>query len=318
MKEIDFSIIIPCYNGAQYLDASFSSLANQSFKNFEYIFIDDNSTDNSFEIAKHLDKKFELNGVLIKKDGSYKKGVSASRNLGIQKSSGKWIVFLDCDDYFLPEKLEHLFEYVSNHPEAAAIHHAYRRFDSITGEERDIVVAINSDHNLNFLLEDNPIGTSTVAVKKEVLLALGGFSEKLQGVEDYFLWCRIANLYKKWHYLPDVMTMYRYLPDSLMSQRQLSYYVGQVNSFYEEAKLSSEFDKAQLHLMYDKTFFKQLNYRVDISLKYYGVSDFLKGLILLSKLGRKRAAIFHLKQRLKNQSLYLATSMIDKLSKKRT
>lgn len=317
MREVDFSIIIPCYNGAQYLEASFSSLADQSFKNFEYIFIDDNSTDSSFEIAKQLDKKYGLNGILIQKDESYKKGVSASRNLGLEKSSGKWIVFLDCDDYFLPEKMQCLYDFIQNNPEASAIHHAYRRFDSITGEERDIVAAKNSDHNLNFLLLDNPIGTSTVAVKKDVLIKLGGFSEKLQGIEDYYLWCRIANLYEKWYYLSDVLTMYRYLPDSLMSQRQLSYYVGQVNSFYEEAKLSSEFNKIQLRSMYEKTFFEQLNYRVDISLKYYGVSDFLKGLILLSKLGRRRAAIFHLKQRLKNQSLYMATTMIDKLSNKR-
>lgn len=316
MKVVDFSIIIPCFNGAQYLEETFCSLANQSYPNFEFIFIDDNSTDRSFEIANELDKKYNLNGVLIQKDNSFKKGVSASRNIGIQKASGTWIVFLDCDDYFLPEKLNILNQFIVNNPDAAAIHHAYRRFDSVSGEERDIIVKINADHNLDYLLEDNPIGTSTVAVKKSVLKEMGGFSEKLQGIEDYFLWCRIANIYKKWHYLPEVMTMYRYLPDSLMSQRQLSYYVGQVNSFYEEAKLSNEFNKEQLRLMYERSFFKQLNYRVDISLKHYGVSDFLKGLILLSKLGRRRAAIFHLKQRMKNQSLYLATSVINKFSKK--
>ncbi len=318
MKVFDFSIIIPCYNGAKYLEESFSSLANQNFRNFEYIFIDDNSTDDSFEIAKQLDEKYDLKGTLIKKDNSHKKGVSSSRNIGIQKSSGTWIVFLDCDDYFLPNKLQKLNDFININPNASAIHHAYRRFDSASDEERDIKVRINQDHNLDYLLEDNPIGTSTVAVKKEVLQNLGGFSEKLQGIEDYYLWCRIANMYQKWFYLPEVLTMYRYLPDSLMSQRHLSYYVGQVNSFYEEATNSGEFDKSQLLCMYEKCFFKQLNYRIDISLKHYGVSDFLKGLVLLSKLGRKQAAIFHLRQRMKNHSLYLATSFFNKLYPKRT
>lgn len=313
MREIKFSVVIPCYNGVKYIEECLVSLSAQTYKNFEVIFIDDNSSDGSFELAWKLKENLSLCGKFIKKLDKFNKGVSASRNMGVREAEGSWIVFLDCDDYFLNHKLEVLDQYLTDHPEAYAIHHAYEKFDDASGEIRIIQVNPAVKHDLNFLLLDNPIGTSTVAVKKVVLLETGGFNENLQGIEDYYLWCRISNKYGAWSYIPKVLTRYRFLADSLMSRRKLSYYVGQVEGLFREAAASNEFTNDQVASIYYNCFFNQLNYRVDISLKYYGFSDFLNGLWRLSKNGSFKAAVFHLKKRLKNYTLLKASGFLQKI-----
>lgn len=89
------SIIIPVYNVEKYLLKCLESIANQNFKDFETILIDDGSTDNSPEICKNF----------CQNDGRFKyfrqenSGVSTARNYGLQKASKKWIAFIDSDDY---------------------------------------------------------------------------------------------------------------------------------------------------------------------------------------------------------------------------
>lgn len=313
MREIKFSVVIPCYNGVKYVEECLVSLSNQTYQDFEVIFIDDNSSDESFDLALKLKDKLSLEGKFLRKSSELKKGVSTSRNLGISQANGSWIVFLDCDDYFLDHKLEAINEYIANNPGVFAIHHAYELFDIDSGEKRVVRVNHSKKHDLNFLLVDNPIGTSTVAVKKSVLVETGGFNQKLQGIEDYFLWCRIANLYGNWSYMPQVLTKYRFLADSLMSRRKLSYYVGQTEGFYKQAMVSGEFSKEQIQKIYYNCFFNQLNYRIDISLNYHGISDFINGLLLLVRNRKIKVAFFHLKQRIKNRMLYNASKIIGKV-----
>lgn len=312
MKEIKFSVVIPCYNGAKYIEECLASLSNQTYKNFEVIFIDDNSSDGSFDLALELKQKLFLEGEFLKKSSKQKKGVSTSRNIGISEARGSWVVFLDCDDYFLNHKLEVLDDHITNNPDLHAIHHAYEQFDDDSGQKTVVQINNSINHDFDFLILDNPIGTSTVAAKRTVLLDTGGFNQKLQGIEDYFLWCRIANIYGNWSYIPQVLTKYRFVADSLMSRRKLTYYVGQTEGFYQEAIASGEFTDEQIHNIYHSCFFNQLNYRIDISLNYYGISDFLKGLLLLIKYKKTNVAFFHLKQRIKNRTLYNVSKIVEK------
>lgn len=95
-NEILISIIIPCYNCSKWLPRTLDSLINQRNKNFEVVFIDDGSNDNSFNIAKDILEGSNLNYKIISQENS---GVSVARNLGIEKSLGEYIYFLDADDY---------------------------------------------------------------------------------------------------------------------------------------------------------------------------------------------------------------------------
>lgn len=94
MKNPCISIIIPCYNQAQYLEKCLQSVLNQTYTNWECIIINDGSSDNTQEVALDWSKKDERYEYLYKENG----GVSSARNFGIENAKGKYIVFVDADD----------------------------------------------------------------------------------------------------------------------------------------------------------------------------------------------------------------------------
>lgn len=100
-----YSFIIPVYNGANYIDRCLTSVLNQLYKNFEIIIINDGSTDGSFSILESYKKKHPQTITLI---NQINKGLSVSRNIGIKKAVGDYIIFVDIDDYISIETLTFL------------------------------------------------------------------------------------------------------------------------------------------------------------------------------------------------------------------
>ena len=94
--EIFLSVVIPMYNSKEYIVPCLESLKNQEVKDFEVIIVDDESKDNSYEVSKEYVEKEGLKANIIK---SSHKGQSFCRNLGIKEAKGKYILFLDSDDY---------------------------------------------------------------------------------------------------------------------------------------------------------------------------------------------------------------------------
>lgn len=96
-----YTFIVPVYNGEKYIDRCLKSLLNQTYKNFEIIIINDGSTDNSESILDDYQKKHSQIKVIHQKN----KGLSASRNLGIKKAIGDYLLFVDVDDYISDQTL---------------------------------------------------------------------------------------------------------------------------------------------------------------------------------------------------------------------
>lgn len=99
------SIIVPVYNVENYIDKCLQSILNQSYENLEVLLIDDGSVDHSGEICDdyaRIDKR-------IRVFHQINKGVSSARNKGLELSAGKYIVFIDADDYVKPDYLEILY-----------------------------------------------------------------------------------------------------------------------------------------------------------------------------------------------------------------
>ncbi|WBW98616.1 glycosyltransferase family 2 protein [Oceanirhabdus sp. W0125-5] len=103
MSEI--SIVVPVYNVERYLRKCISSILEQSFKDFELILVDDGSTDNSGRICDEYKEKDSRIKVIHQENS----GLSAARNIGIQTSEGKYITFIDSDDFIHPNMLEVLY-----------------------------------------------------------------------------------------------------------------------------------------------------------------------------------------------------------------
>ena len=104
----EFSIIIPVYNIEQYIKECLDSVFNQSFKDFEVIVVNDGTKDNSMDIVKNYNVK------IIKKKN---KGLSSARNHGVQLAKGKYILFLDSDDYLEKDTLKEIHKSLKNNPD---------------------------------------------------------------------------------------------------------------------------------------------------------------------------------------------------------
>ena len=119
MQEVYFSVIIPCFNSATYINRCINSLNKQKFKNFEAIFIDDCSNDETYKILKDYENLNNNFKVLQTNENS---GPATARNLGISVARGKYICFLDSDDWWFKYKLSTIHEYSLNNTEEIFCH----------------------------------------------------------------------------------------------------------------------------------------------------------------------------------------------------
>ena len=104
------SIIMPSYNSAEFIGRSIDCILAQTYENWELLIVDDCSTDETTAIvSRYQDPRIRL---LQNENNS---GAAISRNYGLREATGKWIAFLDSDDYWLPEKLEKQIRYMTEH-----------------------------------------------------------------------------------------------------------------------------------------------------------------------------------------------------------
>lgn len=108
MTTLFFSIIVPCYNTEKYLPTCIMSVLNQKYSDFELLLINDGSTDNTLNICKNFANKDKRIIVINKKN----EGVSCARNTGLDYSKGKWIIFLDADDWLENNALEVIYNHI--------------------------------------------------------------------------------------------------------------------------------------------------------------------------------------------------------------
>lgn len=208
------SIVIPSYNHGAYIEKTLRSLLSQSYKNWEAVIVDNNSTDNTDAIfAKFFDPRFRFlkinnNGIIAK-----------SRNLGIMMAQGQWIAFLDSDDFWDSDKLEKCSLYFDT---ADFIYHKLR----LTFDSHKVDRSIRSDTGgkqfgfkpwKDLITLGNSIATSSVIINKEILNLIGGFDESplLVAAEDFDLWVRISKNTNKFKFLPICLGAYLLNPSSM-------------------------------------------------------------------------------------------------------
>ena len=116
-KNNKFSVIVPVYNAEKYLKKCIDSILEQTYQNYEIIVINDGSTDNSWKLLE----KLYSNNNKIKLINKKNEGVSSTRNLGIEKSCGEWITFVDSDDWIEKNTLEEIIKIIDKDKEIEII-----------------------------------------------------------------------------------------------------------------------------------------------------------------------------------------------------
>ncbi len=228
------SIIIPVYNGAEWLAEAIESALIQRIKSFgfpekdiipEIIVVNDGSTDNSLEIAKNYP---------VKVITQVNKGLSSARNSGIMNSTERWILFLDADDKLLPNAVQKIID--SDFSYSCIIAPSFKEFGL---SNRDVILMDNPK------LEDFKIGNRLgycAAIRKSVLLAVGGYSPKMvEGYEDLHLWINLLTKGFKIKTISDILWMYRIKKESMYTKITPEIHtklIGQINKDFPEAKLN--------------------------------------------------------------------------------
>jgi glycosyltransferase involved in cell wall biosynthesis len=197
------SVIIPAYNAAPYTVEAIESVLNQTFKDFEIIVVDDGSTDNTKELLQPYVDDCRIN-YIYKENG----GASSARNMGIRASKGQYIACLDCDDLWLPEKLEICTEFLENNPKIGLVYTRVFFIDSHGNNVGTSGGRCKSGMIFEKLIVKNFIMNSTPVVKKECFTKVGLFDESVFHPADWDMWLRISEHYPI-IYLDKILTKYR-------------------------------------------------------------------------------------------------------------
>ncbi|MGK7390867.1 MAG: glycosyltransferase [Candidatus Cyclobacteriaceae bacterium M2_1C_046] len=185
-NNISFSIIIPTYNRAQFIQKAIQSVLDQSYDNFELIIVDDGSTDNTEEVVnKYTDSRIKY----YKKKNEER---GAARNAGIFLASGDYVNFLDSDDLLYPNHLNEGCKFVFNNNNPEIFHLGY----DVKSPEGRIINKIDS-HKGDIgkkLIKGNFLSCNGVFIRRDIAMNLP-FNEdrKLAAFEDWQLWLRMAS-----------------------------------------------------------------------------------------------------------------------------
>ncbi|WP_067585806.1 glycosyltransferase family 2 protein [Endozoicomonas ascidiicola] len=159
-----FSVVVPCYNYADYVERAALSVLNQTCSDYELIIINDGSTDHSREVLSALEVKFPAIRVIHNEN----QGLAATRNCGIRAASGRFLIFLDADDYFLPDALENFKRHHQLHPEDKMIIGGHQSVHGVTNlakvsEHLPKVLPNSKPERFKAYLIDKAIGISNGA-----------------------------------------------------------------------------------------------------------------------------------------------------------
>jgi glycosyltransferase involved in cell wall biosynthesis len=206
------SVIVPCYNVADYVDAAIMSVLHQTFRELEVIAVNDGSTDKTLEILRSIEQRGDPRLKVIDRPNG---GLASARNAGIREAQGYYLGFLDGDDFWLPEKAARQIAVMDADPGIGI---------SYTGI---LMVGQNLGVHIPRFFERSPtlrdmVGmnqmTASSVIARRSCFEVGLFNESLEGAgcEDWEMWCRIMHdSTLRASLIGDVLTGYRVRTSSM-------------------------------------------------------------------------------------------------------
>lgn len=200
------SIIIPAYKAATFIGEAIRSVQAQDYQNWEMLIVDDGSPDNTAEVVANF-AETDLRVKLIQQKNS---GPAMARQRALEAAHGRYITFLDADDYWLPGKLSRQLAFMREH-QAAVSFTRFRRI-SADGRKQGHLVAIPERLTYRQLLRNTAIATSTAMVDRRLT---GPFAMKKTYYDDYALWLDLLKRGFVAHGLQEDLMRYRVVGKSV-------------------------------------------------------------------------------------------------------
>lgn len=272
------SVVIPTYNRAYCIMRAIESIINQSYKNIEIIIVDNNSTDETETIINQIKSDIKILFYKIKNNGI----IAKSRNFGINKSLGKYIAFLDSDDWWSKKKIEYSVKYLEEgsdlvYHDLYRVHKRKNYFKKLWKiRTRKLKKPVFKD----LLIYGNAINNSSVVLRSDFIKNINGFSEnpKLISSEDYETWIRYSKITDRFFRINKTLG---------------SYWQGGGNTSNLNLTLES---MNQILILYNEDINKfskngSVGFNYTVSRSYYGVSDFQKAIKFSSKIIVKKVPL---------------------------
>ena len=239
----EVTVLMPVYNAGRFLRAAIDSILTQTFENYEFLIINDASTDMSRSvITSYRDERIRL------VDNERNLGLTGTLNKGLRLASGEIIARHDADDIAHPRRLEEQLQFLRQHSDVVLVGSQSWVIDE-DGNYRGIILSkCCEERSIRWdLLFDNSFIHSAVMFRKDAIFnKLGGYDESFVFCQDYELWSRVASGYRLCN-LPARLMLYRTHPDSMTERmREISVLENHriiqrnMNEFFGDGSVSNE------------------------------------------------------------------------------
>ena len=238
---LPLSVITATHNDGNYIQEAVASILNQAYGDFEYIIVDDASTDQTTEILRSI--KDERVTILR---NERKAGPGAARNRALEVSRGEYVAIMDGDDISHPERFHIQLDYLNAHPDISYLGTGVKVVDKETGSFiRNELKPLTDGAIRWMLLYKSPIIHSTNIGRRDMIIQSGCYDERLLRSQDVDLMRKIARIGKLAN-LPDILYTYKVRSGSTLDKMNdfAKPFVQQVHSTYMNDLLKTDFDLA--------------------------------------------------------------------------
>lgn len=213
------SVIMSVYNAEKYLAQSISSILNQTYKDFEFLIINDCSTDKSVKIIKEFlqdDNRIDLI------DNRIRLGLTKNLNRAIDQSKGELIARMDADDISEPDRFEKQASFLAENPKIGVLGSCAIDIDEEGNQIGERNVPITNEGIISTLYKVNPMCHPSIMYRKKIIERIGLYDERYRVVQDYDLWFRCAAAGILMHNLEDRLLQYR-INDDYTARKSFKY-----------------------------------------------------------------------------------------------
>ena len=208
MNKPMITVLMSVYNGEKYLKEAIDSILTQTFEDFEFLIINDGSTDSSVEIIEAYD---DPRIRLVNNEKNLK--LIASLNKGISLARGKYIARMDSDDVSMPERFEKEVKFLEGNPDYGLVGTYYSVIDGVGNEKYKMSYPSNNDLIKLFLSVNCPLVHGSIMGRTELFRQNLYGSKEFSAIEDYELWVRMSKV-TKIHNIPEYLFKYRIYGES--------------------------------------------------------------------------------------------------------
>lgn len=200
------SVLIPVYNGSEFLDEAITSVLKSTYKNFEIILVDDGSTDESKSKCRAYAKKYKkihLYGFKINR------GMTRCLNFGVKKAKGKYIARINQDDIMVADRLDRQVEFLENNADHVVVGGTIQLFTEENAKFDTLKFPLTDQHIRRQWMLFSPYSDPSVMYRKEAWEKTEGYSQYFWPADDVHMWYQLGCIGKMAN-LPQIMTKVRW------------------------------------------------------------------------------------------------------------